>query len=55
MNGIVMSRKARKHIDKIFEHPEEVFSIYRKDCDEVEWVQGKAELYKKIREIEKSV
>lgn len=54
MGGIIVSKKARKRIEKIYEHPDEVFSIYRKDCEEVEWVQGKAELYEKIKEIERS-
>lgn len=53
MNCVAMSRKAAKRIEKIYEHPNEIFSIYRKDGGDVIWVQGKNELYNTIREIEK--
>ncbi len=55
MSGIVMSKKARKRIKQIFEWEDEVYSIHLNGCDDVEWVQGKAELYDKIREIERSI
>lgn len=54
MSRIVISRKAAKRIEKIYEHPNEVFSIYRKDNGDVVWVQGEIELYNIVREIEKS-
>lgn len=51
MSGIVITKKVRKQIKAIFEHPEEVYSIYLTDCDEVVWVQGKIELYTYLKNI----
>lgn len=53
MSGIIISRSAKSKIERIFEHPDEVYSIYRRNGGEVEWVRGKKELYAKVREIEK--
>lgn len=45
MGGAVVSRKAKKKIQSIFEHPDNVYSIYLKNCEDVVWVSGEQELY----------
>lgn len=45
---IVIEKRIAKKIDKIFEHPGEVYSIYFKDGGDVVWVEGKTALYQYI-------
>lgn len=45
---IVIEKRIAKKIDKIFEHPGEVYSIYFKDGRDVVWVEGKTALYQYI-------
>lgn len=44
-NTFIISRKARRIIDEIFEHDNEVYSIYFKDERDVVWIHGKINLY----------
>lgn len=49
--GVIVDRKTRKKIISIFEHPEEVFSVYLKDSEDTIWIEGKVELYRFLREL----
>lgn len=51
--AIVMEKKTAKKIDKVFEHPGDVYSIYFKDGRDVVWVEGKAELYQYLLDLKK--
>ncbi|MDD4805075.1 MAG: hypothetical protein PHN69_08110 [Candidatus Pacebacteria bacterium] len=47
MNGVLIPRKLKKHIDKIYQHPEDVYSIVLK-CGETIWCNDKVDLYKRL-------
>lgn len=53
MNGIALTRTAAKRIERIFEHPNEEYSVYIKGQENVEWVFGKTALYELIHAIER--
>lgn len=46
MGGVVIERKVRKKIRNIFEHPDDVYSVYLVNSEDAVWVHGKGELYK---------
>lgn len=48
---IIISKKGKKIISEIFEHNDEVYSIYFKDNRDVVWIQGKVELYNYINKL----
>lgn len=48
--NILVNKKVRNKIDKIFEHPNDIYSVYMKNGD-VEWVDGKVELYEFLRKL----
>ena len=43
--NIILTKKAKSKILQIFEHPNEVYSVYLKDSEDVIWIEGKANLY----------
>lgn len=51
--AIAMEKKTAKQIDKIFEHPGDVYSIYFKDGRDVVWVEGKAALYQYVLDLKR--
>ena len=52
--GVLIPKKARKRVISIFEHPNDVYSIYLKDNADVIWVDGKIELYKFLKPLSES-
>lgn len=46
MSGIVIDSKVRKKIGSIFEHPDDTYSVYLVNAEDVIWLQGKDSLYK---------
>lgn len=52
--GVLTPKEARKRIISIFEHPDDVYSIYLKDSEDVIWVEGKIELYRCLKTLNKS-
>jgi hypothetical protein len=52
--GVLIPKKARKRVISIFEHPNDVYSIYLKDNADVIWVDGKIELYKFLKSLSES-
>lgn len=51
MSGVVLSKHTKKKIIRIFEHPEEIYSVYLKDSEDVIWIEGKKELYEFLRKL----
>jgi hypothetical protein len=49
--GVLVDRETAKKVERIFEHPNEVYSVYLKSSDEAVWLQGKVELYKYLRSL----
>lgn len=53
--GVILTKKAKSKIIKIFEHPNEVYSVYLKDSDEdsddVVWIEGKVNLYAFLQQL----
>lgn len=45
MPNVLISKKAKKKIEAIFEHPDGIYSVYLKDQNDVVWVSSKEELY----------
>ena len=52
--SIIIPKEVRKKVISIFEHPNNVYSIYLKDDENVVWVEGKVELYEYLRSLNKS-
>lgn len=52
--NIIIPKEVRKKVISIFEHPNNVYSIYLKDNEDVVWVEGKVELYEYLRSLQKS-
>ena len=50
MNSVLIDRKVAKKIGSIFEHPDEIYSVYLKSGDAV-WLYGKVELYEFLRSL----
>lgn len=50
---IAIEKKTAKKIDRIFEHPGDVYSIYFKDGRDVVWVESKAALYEYMLDLKK--
>lgn len=51
MSKILIDRDTSKKVDHIFEHPNEVYSVYLKSGGDVVWLQGKVELYEYLRSL----
>lgn len=51
MGSVLIDRKTSKKVESIFEHPNEVYSIYLKSDGDVVWLQGKIDLYKFLRSL----
>lgn len=51
MNSVLVDRSVAKKVESIFEHPDEVYSVYLKSGGDVVWLQGKGELYKYLRSL----
>lgn len=51
MGSILIDRDATKKVESIFEHPDEIYSVYLKSGGDVVWLQGKIELYKYLRSL----
>ena len=51
--AIVIEKNTAKQIDRIFEHPGDVYSIYFKDGRDVVWIEGKTDLYKYMLDLKK--
>ena len=50
--SIIIPKEVRKKVASIFEHPNNVYSIYLKDdTEDVVWVEGKVELYEYLRSL----
>lgn len=49
--GVILTKKAKSKIIKIFEHPNEVYSVYLKDSDDVVWIEGKVNLYAFLQQL----
>ena len=49
--GVLVDRETAKKVERIFEHPNEIYSVYLKSADEAVWLQGKVELYKYLRSL----
>ena len=46
MNSILIDRSVAKKVEPIFEHPDDIYSVYLKSGGDAVWLQGKIELYK---------
>ena len=51
MNSVLIDRSTAKKVGSIFEHPNEIYSVYLKSGGDVVWLQGKVELYKYLRSL----
>lgn len=51
MNSVLIDRNAAKKVESIFEHPNEVYSVYLKAGGDVVWLHGKIELYEYLRSL----
>lgn len=49
--GVLVDRETAKKVERIFEHPNEIYSVYLKSSDKAVWLQGKVELYKYLRSL----
>lgn len=49
--GILIQRKIKDKITAIFEHPNEVYSVYLKEQEDVIWLEGKIELCRYLRSL----
>ncbi len=53
--SIIIPKEVRKKVASIFEHPNNVYSIYLKDdTEDVVRVEGKVELYEYLRSLGKN-
>lgn len=50
--GVIVSKKVKRKIKNIFDHPNEVYSIYLNTQEDVVWVEGKISLYNFLRKLE---
>ena len=50
---IAIEKKTATKIDRIFEHPGDVYSIYFKDGRDVVWVESKVALYEYMLDLKK--
>lgn len=48
--SVIIDKKAKRKIDDIFEHPNNIYSVYIKNGD-VKWIDGKINLYEFLRKI----
>lgn len=51
MSSVLIDRKVAKKVEFIFEHPDEVYSVYLKAGGDVVWLHGKVELYEYLRSL----
>ena len=51
MSSVLIDRNAAKKVKSIFEHPNEIYSVYLKTGGDVVWLQGKIELYEFLRSL----
>lgn len=51
-NIVITNKKAKKVVKEIFEHPNEVYSVYFKDNRDVVWLESKKELYNYLNNLE---
>lgn len=49
MGSMLIDRNTAKKVEFIFEHPDEIYSVYLKSGDDAIWLQGKIELYEFLR------
>lgn len=51
MSSVPIDRNTVKKVESIFEHPDEIYSVYLKPGDDAIWLQGKIELYEFLRSL----
>lgn len=51
MSSVLIDRNTVKKVESIFEHPDEIYSVYLKSGGDVVWLQGKIELYEYLRNL----
>lgn len=51
MGSMLIDRNTAKKVESIFEHPDEIYSVYLKSGDDAIWLQGKIELYEFLRSL----
>lgn len=51
MGSVLIDRKTSKKAESIFEHPDEIYSVYLKSGGDVVWLQGKIEVYEFLRSL----
>lgn len=51
MSSVPIDRNTAKKVESIFEHPDEIYSVYLKSGGDVVWLQGKIELYEYLRNL----
>lgn len=51
MSSVLIDRNTAKKVESIFEHPDEIYSVYLKSGGDVVWLQGKIELYEYLRNL----
>lgn len=51
MGSVLIDRKTSKKVESIFEHPDEIYSVYLKSGGDVVWLQGKIEVYEFLRSL----
>lgn len=51
MSSAPIDRNTVKKVESIFEHPDEIYSVYLKSGGDVVWLQGKIELYEYLRNL----
>lgn len=53
MNTDIMVAQSNGKVKRIYEHPNEIFSVYLSGGNNVKWILGKNELVRYISEISK--
>ena len=43
---IIIPRQVKNKISAIYEHPNEIYSVYLKETGEAVWIDGKIDLYR---------
>lgn len=51
MSSMLIDRNTAKKVESIFEHPDEIYSVYLKSGDDAIWLQGKIELCEFLRSL----